>query len=122
MKAFLKIILLILLTKTTTAQNSFGTVMGKIKDKETGSLLPFASFCLLQDTVIKYKTETDFDGNYKIKEVKPGTYTVKVIVTDHDQKEIKGFLVKGHIINFIDVELNKTVVTEPKKIRKRRRK
>ncbi len=121
MKTLIKIILLVLLTKTVTAQKDFGVVQGKIKDKETGSLLSFPSFCLLQDTVIKYKAESDVDGNFKIIAVKPGIYTVKVIVTDYDQKEIKGFLVKGNIINFIDPELNKTVVHKTKKRKKRKK-
>lgn len=80
--------------------------MGKIKDQTTGELLPFVRITLIQHDTIKYVGETDFDGQYKIKEVKPGIYNVKTTVIGYYSKEINGFLAKGSMINFLNIELN----------------
>lgn len=114
--------ILAMLHSFANGQQSKGVVQGKIKDKETGILIPFANFFLLQDSLLKYKSETDFNGNFKISGVEPGTYTVNVFVSDYTSKILKGFLVKANTINFIDVELEKTVRPSDKKRRRKNKK
>lgn len=99
--------------------------MGKIKDQTTGELLPFVRITLIQHDTIKYVGETDFDGHYKIKEVKPGIYNVKTTVIGYYSKEINSFLAKGSMINFLNIELNPEPLIEPdylpkQKVKKRR--
>lgn len=88
------------------AQNGLGTIQGKIKDKTNGELLPFVSLVFEEGGIIKYKAETDFDGNYKVASVNPGTYNVKATVTGYKTKQIAGFVVKSNIINFLDIDLD----------------
>lgn len=99
-----------------------GTVMGKVKNKMTGALIPLVSFTLEQEGTIKYKTETDFEGRYKIEKVVPGTYTVKLQVQDHQTKQVNGFVVKANIINFLDVDMEKEKPLTKKEIKAMKKK
>ena len=119
MKLYLPILLIACLQlNIALAQKDQGTVQGKIKDKENGALIPFAVFLLVQDTLIKYKTETDFNGNFKMSSITPGVYNVKVAAEGFNSKQINGFLVKEKTINFIDIELEKIIPVGKKKKRK----
>lgn len=89
----------------TLSSQGLGTIQGKVKDKSNAELLPFVSIVFEQGGIIKNKAETDFDGNYKVSSVAPGTYNVKATVTGYKTKQINGFLVKSNIINFLDIDL-----------------
>ena len=88
------------------AQQGLGTVQGKVKEKTNPTeLLPFVSIALEQNGLIKYKGESDFDGEFKIASVTPGTYNVRATVTGYKPQQINGFVVKGDKINFLDILL-----------------
>lgn len=89
----------------SASAQGLGTIQGKVKDKSNSELLPFVSIVFEQGGMVKYKAETDFDGNYKVASVTPGTYNVKATVTGYKTKQINGFLVKSNIINFMDIDL-----------------
>lgn len=89
----------------TLSSQGLATIQGKIKDKANAELLPFVSIVFEQGGIIKYKSETDFDGNFKVSSVSPGTYNVKATVTGYKTKQINGFLAKSNIINFLDIDL-----------------
>ena len=89
----------------STAQTGLGTIQGKVKDKANEELLPFVSIVFEQGGIIKYKAESDFDGNFKVSSVTPGTYNCKATVTGYKTKQINGFVVKSNIINFINIDL-----------------
>jgi outer membrane receptor protein involved in Fe transport len=79
------------------AQNS--SIKGKIIDEKTGEALPGASI-LIEGTTIG--SNTDFDGNYNIANVKPGTYTLVskyVSYTDKKITDVKVAEGKSVIIN-----------------------
>ncbi|HYG51252.1 MAG TPA: carboxypeptidase-like regulatory domain-containing protein, partial [Flavobacteriales bacterium] len=76
MKPFLFAVFLYSVSYIGKTQTNPATVTGKIKDGVTGELLPFAKIALLQNDTVKYVAETDFEGYYKIQNVKPGTYDV----------------------------------------------
>jgi len=72
MKHFFTFIFL-LVSLSTIAQT--GIISGTLTDKETGGQpLPFANV-LLKGT--QKGSQTDFDGNYIITNVEPGTYTIE---------------------------------------------
>jgi len=52
-----------------------GTIMGRVTDKGTGSPIPQALVIALQRPT-RFKTKTDADGSYAIKNLSPGTWQV----------------------------------------------
>lgn len=68
---YLLLIAGLLMSLGATAQ---GILAGKVLDKSTGEPLPNAAVTVVGTF---YQTLTDFDGNYKISDIKPGTYSVK---------------------------------------------
>lgn len=87
------------------AQNGKAIVMGKITDYFTNKILSGSTVILQQDGIDKYKAVTDSSGRFKISEAEPGVYSVLVTEQAYKTKRIDGFVAKGNIINFIDVEL-----------------
>lgn len=104
-RVFLAMICLSAWSANVLAQQGLGTIQGKVKDKTTGELLPFVSIAFEQNGLIKHKAETDYDGEYKVASVTPGTYSVKFVVTGYKTKQINGFVVKSGMINFMNGDL-----------------
>lgn len=67
-----KIVALIVLTLFTAASFAQSTISGNVKDQD-GNLIPGVNI-LLKET--SQGANTDFDGNYEIKNVANGTYTI----------------------------------------------
>ncbi len=78
----MKRILTLLLVVTSAgiwAQTQPGTLSGKVTDKETGDGLYPIEVRLMSGTDIIRKVSTDFDGNYTIAPIQPGSYDVMFV-------------------------------------------
>lgn len=82
-----------------------GTLQGKIKDKATGELLPFVNVIVELNGTQKGGASSDFDGNYKISSIQPGTYTVRASSIGYKQRQIDGVVLKSNQIVFLDIEM-----------------
>ncbi len=90
MKKIISMLSLILIAVAMNAQEQ-GSIIGKITDKELNNeALPFANV-LIKGTA--KGTTTDFDGNYSISNVAPGTYTVSVSFIGYETKDIPNIVV-----------------------------
>jgi len=69
-----------------------GTIAGTLTDKEStdGQPLPFASVIIKGTT---QGTTSDFDGNYIITNVAPGTYTLVISFVGYETKEVPNIVV-----------------------------
>ncbi|MFT7154833.1 MAG: hypothetical protein ACI9Z7_001909, partial [Alteromonas macleodii] len=77
------------------AQIGTGGVYGTIID-EKGEPIPFANVAILQSGQLVTGTTTDFDGQFKIKSLKPGSdYTIKASVVGFTAQERTGVVIKG---------------------------
>jgi outer membrane receptor protein involved in Fe transport len=80
-----------------------GTLRGKVKDLETGETLPGASVLI----VGTYKVATtDFDGNYAIKEIKPGDYSIKIQSMGYGTKVFNDITINPSKSTVLDVKLS----------------
>jgi Ca-activated chloride channel family protein len=83
-----------------------GTLKGKVVDSETKEPIPFANVILKIKDVMKGGASTDFDGNYTIKPITPGTYTVNVTYVGYNTKEVENVVIEENMITFLDIEVN----------------
>ncbi|MBI5218659.1 MAG: carboxypeptidase-like regulatory domain-containing protein [Bacteroidia bacterium] len=82
-----------------------GTLKGKVIDEGTNEPIPFANVTIEENGKVLTGGTTDFDGNYTIKPVTPGKYTVKASYVGYTASQINGCVIKGGVITFQDFKL-----------------
>lgn len=85
-----------------TAEKPFAELNGRVLEQETGHPLSGADVSL-EGT--KFHAATDKDGNYVIQEVLPGTYTVKVSLSNYDDLIVPGLILKAFSKDTLKFEL-----------------
>lgn len=88
MRSILTVVLLGL-TFMAAAQSA-GTLKGKLADKTNKEPLMMATVRVFQGGIFVKGTSTDFDGNYKVTPIEPGTYEVRFEYVGYDAKVIQG--------------------------------
>ncbi|MBD3170368.1 MAG: TonB-dependent receptor [candidate division Zixibacteria bacterium] len=84
-----------------------GSIEGKVYDAETGEPLPGASV-LVKGTYLG--APTDFEGEYRIRKVNPGTFTLEITLIGYAKVIQTGVEVKEGETTIIDVEMKSTAV------------
>jgi Ca-activated chloride channel homolog len=98
MKTIFTTILFALCCGLTLAQTSLS---GKVTD-EKGEPLFAANVVLIRNGGVIAGAETDFDGNYSISGLDPGTYDVRCTYTGFSESLLKAFPVKAGKANVLD--------------------
>ncbi|MDA0882932.1 MAG: TonB-dependent receptor, partial [Bacteroidetes bacterium] len=94
-----------LMTMSSFAQDS--SVLGKVLDDQ-GEGLPFANVLIES---IGIGVATDFDGNYRLAGVPPGTYTIKYTFVGYDSVVKEGVEVKtGTDTRVPDIKMGNTYI------------
>ncbi|MCF8371529.1 MAG: TonB-dependent receptor [Bacteroidales bacterium] len=101
MKRLLNLFTFIILTYVASAQS--GTLEGKIKDKATGEEIIGASVYLKGTTI---GASSDFDGNYRITNIPPGTYTIIASFISYQQVEFENVSIEKNKSTYIKIELD----------------
>ena len=87
-----------------------GTLKGKIIDKETKEPIAFANIVLeLGGTMVGGAT-SDFEGNYVIKPIDPGTYDVRSTYVGYKPILTVGVIISSDQVRFFDIQLESTSV------------
>ena len=94
------------------AQVGAGTLKGRITDFDTKESLPFASVILFLNGNQVAGTNTDFDGEYTIKPIQPGTYDVLFSFVGYQSKRVTGVKITANKIQFVNGELGAGVMME----------
>jgi len=105
---YLTLVFLLVASMSGFAQT--GAIRGKILDKATKEPLPFASVVAEMNGTQVGGAQSDFDGEYTIKPLNPGTYTLKVTYVGYTDIIITGVLVSNDKITFQDLSVGKKVV------------
>lgn len=82
---FRKKILLLLLLGTTVVMGQTGNIKGVIKDAQSHESLPYSNAVLAGTSL---GAAADQDGNYSIKNVPPGKYTLRATYVGYKQQEV----------------------------------
>ncbi len=96
-------LLLVFGSLASFAQTRPGSLKGTVKDKRSGETIPFANITLKQGGVLITGGTTDFDGNYNINPVDPGTYTVECTFIGYAPYTVNGVVVNADrpkVLNF----------------------
>jgi len=99
-------VILICSALSLNAQVGAGTLQGTIKDKKTAEAIPFASVVVESQGTRVAGGQSDFDGNYKISPIDPGTYDVTVSYVGYQPTKITGVVVNSNKITFQNFDLN----------------
>ena len=99
-------LLCIVLTSWSLALAQQGRLKGVIKDKDTGEPIPFANVVLENGGTQVGGASSDFDGNYDINPIPPGTYDLKATFVGYNTFIMKGVVISGNKITFQDIALS----------------
>jgi len=103
---------ILLFTSAGIAQVGSGTLKGKVTDFDTGEPLPFASVVMFLNGNQVSGTNTNFDGEYTIKPISPGTYDVLLSFVGYQAKKITGVRINANKIHFVNAEISAGVLVQ----------
>lgn len=107
MKYFL---LFIAIAFTGFSQAQTGTISGALSDKEAGgSPLPFANIIIKGTTK---GTTSDFDGNYNLENVDPGTYVLEISFIGYKTLTVADVVVTSGQTTIVNGELSSEMVLD----------
>lgn len=109
---YLLVLVFLVFSSSSFAQVGSGTLKGTLKDSETGEPLPFVNIVLQQGDRQVTGSATDFDGNYTIKPIAPGSYDVLVSYVGYNARKIEGVRINNNKITFVDIDLDAGVRLE----------
>ncbi|MBK8499702.1 MAG: carboxypeptidase-like regulatory domain-containing protein [Flavobacteriales bacterium] len=104
-RLFSSVALCVIVALPALAQVGTGSLKGKISDKKTGEPLPFVNVVIETRGSQVSGGATDFDGNYFIKPIDPGTYDVVVSYVGYQPYKQTGVVVNSNIITFLNMAL-----------------
>ncbi len=87
-----------------SAQTGFGEIRGKVRD-EKGKPVDYALVVAKLEGVAKRSTYTDDEGNYVLRPLDPGTYSIEVQFPGYEGDTTRGIVLSPDQIRFINVEI-----------------
>ena len=111
-KNFYLLVVGFIFTATTVFAQS-GSLEGKITDKNTGEPVPFANVVAKRNGNQIAGVTSDFDGNYTVKPLDPGTYDISVSFVGYGAVTLEGIVVSSNKITFRDGKMSRCL-TFPK--------
>lgn len=82
-----------------------GSLKGKILDAESGEAIPFANIVVELNGNQIGGGVSDFDGNYTIKPIAAGKYTVKASYVGYKSLQMDGVIINNDRVRFLDLKL-----------------
>ena len=98
------ILICLMVTFSSFAQNT-GILSGTVTEKETQEPLPFVKIILEQSGVIISTTTSDFDGKYKLYNIKADTFDIRVSFIGYETHLTKGVYISPNQITTLQLEL-----------------
>lgn len=103
-KNLLMTLAIVLATCTMTMAQAQGRLKGKITD-DTGEAVPFANVIVEKGGTQVGGTSSDFDGNYDINPIPPGTYTLKASCIGYNAYVVNNIVIPANKITFYDIKM-----------------
>lgn len=96
--------LAIMLATCTLAIAQQGRLKGKVVDQD-GEPVPFANIVLERGGTMIGGATSDFDGNYDINPINPGTYDLKATFVGYNEYILKGIVIPANKITSWDIKM-----------------
>ncbi|MBL7925950.1 MAG: carboxypeptidase-like regulatory domain-containing protein [Bacteroidia bacterium] len=110
-------VLLVLFTASYLGVHAqVGTLKGKVLDATSNEPLPFANVIVELNGAQAGGSQTDFDGEFTIKPLIPGKYTIKASYIGYTTAQVNGVLISADKITFYDIKMSKGVDIKEVKI------
>lgn len=109
-KLYLTIITALSFSAAVFAQAGAGSLKGVIKDAKTGVPIPFANVVVEVGGIQLGTGQSNFDGEYQIKPLDPGSYEVKTSYVGYKPIKTTGVIISAGKITTVDVKLESSVV------------
>lgn len=103
LRKLLALILFVGAASVAAAQS--GTLKGKVTDKTTGEAIPLANIVIKQDGQVVNGGAADFEGEYTIKPITPGTYTVEFSSMGYATQPVSGVVISPNKFEVLNVQL-----------------
>ena len=103
-KNLLMTLAIVLATCTMTMAQAQGRLKGKITD-DTGEPVPFANVIVEKGGTQVGGASSDFDGNYDINPIPPGTYDLKASCIGLNPFVLRGLVIPANKITFYDIKM-----------------
>jgi hypothetical protein len=87
-----------------------GAIKGRILDAATEEGVAFVTITISQYGQVVASTTTDFEGQYAVKPIAPGTYTVNVKCIGYNESRTDQVKITPEKINFLNVKLNANAI------------
>lgn len=104
----LSLLVIFMLSFHTTIAQNLQTIKGTISDKQSQQTIPGATIQILESNPIKI-TRTDVNGKYKITDVSPGRYVLKITYSGYKDATISNIIVSSGKETILDVQLEESV-------------
>jgi hypothetical protein len=98
-------IILFSISLFSQTKNISSQLEGVIKSKETSELLPFVNIVLFQNGEMVIGTQSDFDGNYRFNDLKPGTYTLNAASIGFRPISLSGIQIGSNETKFVGLKM-----------------
>lgn len=103
------VLLLFVLNNGLKAQTPFGEIRGKVTDAKTKKPIDFATVTAYLNGIAKASTQSDDDGNYTIKSLATGTYSIKAYMTGYPLLTINEISVLLGSVATVNIKLEQYV-------------
>ncbi len=94
-----------ILASTMLVFSQSGSLQGKVTNKETGEPIPFANIVIESGGHMITGGTSNFEGEYRIRPINPGTYDVTISYVGFEPRKITGVIVRTGQVVFFDIEL-----------------
>lgn len=111
-KIYLLFLLSLFVSPVVYGQAGSGTLKGKVTDAESGEPLPFVNVVVFLNGNQITGANTDFDGEFTIKPITPGTYDVLYSYVGYNTKRITGVKIVSNKIQFANAALSSGIQLE----------
>ena len=82
-----------------------GTLKGKVTDASTGETLPTANVVIKDGDEIIAGGSTDLDGEYTVKPITPGSYTVEITFVGYADYRVNNVIITADKITYVNAKM-----------------
>ena len=100
--------LALVLATCTMALAQQGRLKGKITD-DSGEPVPFANVIIEKGGSQMGGASSDFDGNYDINPIPPGTYTLKASCVGYNAYQVNNIVIPANKITYYDIKMTQGI-------------